>query len=123
LKIQNTLLHTMLLKNKTVFILFILLFFFNIPLEAQWVKFIKNPLQAKYRVYITLKKEEANQWIFKVKNPTDIRKAAEWYIVENPQLFANAMKLFKTVIKEDADFVVYYVSTRDSAQIRNLKNE
>jgi hypothetical protein len=111
----------MLLKNKTVFILFILLLFFNTPLEAQWVKFIKNPLQAKYRVYITLKKEEANQWIFKVKNPTDIRKAAEWYIVENPQLFANAMKLFKTVRKENADFVVYYVSTRDSAQIRPPK--
>lgn len=112
-----------LLKIKTVSILFIILLFFNIPLEAQWVKFIKNPLQAKYRVYTTLKKEEANQWIFKVKNPTDIRKAAEWYVVENPQMFANAMKLFKTVRKEDADFVIYYVSTRDSAQIRNLKNE
>jgi hypothetical protein len=111
----------MLPKNKAVFIFFIVSLLFNKSLEAQWVKFIKNPLQAKYRVYITSKKEEANQWIFKVKNPTDIRRAAEWYVVENPQLFANAMKLFRTTTKEDADIVVYYVSTRDSAQIRPAK--
>jgi hypothetical protein len=111
----------MLFKNRFVVLIFILLFLFNNPILAQWVKFVKNPLQAKYRVYITLKKEEANQWIFKVKNPTDIRRAAEWYVIENPQLFANAMKVFKTATKEDADLVIYYVSTRDSAQIRPPK--
>lgn len=112
----------MLPKNINAFLFVLFLIFFNKSLEAQWVKFIKNPLQAKYRVYITLKKEEANQWIFKVKNPTDIRRAAEWYVVENPQLFGTAMKLFETNKKEDADIVVYYVSTRDSAQIRSRNN-
>ena len=87
--------------------------------KAQYVKYIKNQYQAKYRVFITNKPKDADQWIFRVKNPTDIRKAAEWYIVENIQLFKEAMTLYKVDKKEDADLIVYYVSTRDSAMIRN----
>ena len=90
--------------------------------KAQYVKYINNPYQAKYRVFITNKPNEADQWIFRVKNPTDIRKAAEWYIVENPQLFKEAITLYKVDKKNEADIVVYYVKTRDSAMIRN-KNQ
>ena len=81
------------------------------------VKFIKNQYQAKYRVFITDKSKEASQWIYKVPGPTDIRKPGEWYIVKNPQLFKQAINLFRVDKKDEADIVVYYVSTRDSAKI------
>ncbi len=99
-------------------LLLLLLNGFNLFLcQAQIVKFIKNPYQAKYRVYITKKAAQANQFIFKVKGPTDIRKPGEWYIVSNPQLFKNAMSLFEVYKIEEADIVVYFVSNRDSARI------
>lgn len=85
--------------------------------RAQLVKFIKNPYQAKYRVYISDKPEEANQWIYKIKGPTDIRKPGEWYIVTNPTLFKEAITMFQVYSKKDADMIVYYVSVRDSAKI------
>jgi hypothetical protein len=82
------------------------------------VKFIKNPYQAKYRVYITKSPVKATQWIYRVKGPADIRKPGHWYIVTNPQLFSNAMSLYEVDKIKEADIVVYYVSTTDSAQIR-----
>jgi hypothetical protein len=85
--------------------------------SAQMVKFIKNQYQAKYRVFITDKPKEANQWIFRVTGTTDVRKPGEWYVVKNPQLFKQAVNLFKVDKKEEADIIVYYVSTRDSAKI------
>jgi hypothetical protein len=86
-------------------------------ISAQSVKFIKNPYQAKFRVFISSNPKEANQWIYKVKGPTDIRKPGEWYIVKNQQLFRDAVSLFKVEKKDEADIIVYYVSTRDSAKI------
>jgi hypothetical protein len=85
--------------------------------SAQSVKFIKNPYQAKFRVFISSNPKEATQWIYKVTGPTDIRKPGEWYIVKNQQLFRDAVSLFKVDKKEEADIIVYYVSTRDSAKI------
>ncbi len=85
--------------------------------SAQSVKFIKNPYQAKFRVFISNNPKQANQWIYKVTGPTDIRKPGEWYIVKNQQLFRDAVSLFKVDKKEEADIIVYYVSTRDSAKI------
>jgi len=90
---------------------------------SQIVKFIKNPYQAKYRVFITKQPAEANQLIFKVKGPSDIRKPGHWYVVTNPQLFSNAMTLFKVNKIEEADFVVFYVSSSDSAQIKSFYNQ
>ena len=86
--------------------------------NSQVVKFIKNEYQAKYRVYETKNPSEASHWIFAVQGPTDIRKPGDWYIVTNLQLFSNAMLLYKVKTKQDADMIVYYVSTKDSAQIR-----
>ena len=91
--------------------------FTQINSNAQLVKFIKNPLEAKYRVWITDKKNEATHYVYKVNNPTDIRKAGEWYIVTNPQLFKNAMTLFEVKKKEEADIIVFWVSSRDSARV------
>ena len=85
---------------------------------AQIVKFIKNPYQAKYKVYISSQPKGATHWIYPVKSPADIRKGGHWYIVTNPQLFSNAMTLYKVEKIEEADFIVYYVSNSDSAMIR-----
>ena len=93
------------------------LLFLNLKSSAQIVKFIKNPVEAKYRVYISDKKQGVTHFIYKVKNPTEIRKAGEWYIVTNPQLFKNAMTLFEVKTKGEADFIVHYVTSRDSARI------
>lgn len=93
---------------------------FSLPAfaSAQWVKFIQNPLQAKYRVYETRQRLEATHWVYRVSKPEDVRKGGEWYVVANPQLFSKAMTLFRVARKEEADIIVYYVSTRDSAMIR-----
>ena len=96
---------------------FIIIYLGSYSSNAQMVKFIKNQYQSKYRVYITENPKEANQWIYKVKGPTDIRKPGEWYVVPNPQLFIEAVTLYKVKNKEEADLIVYYVSTRDSAKI------
>ena len=88
---------------------------------AQWVKFIANPYQAKYRVYETRKREEATHWIYRVSRPQDIRKPGDWYVVENPQLFRQSVTLYRVRRKDEADMVVYYVSTSDSARIRQSR--
>jgi hypothetical protein len=103
--------------NSKVFILIILLSY-SVSGYTQIVKFIKNPYQAKYRIYISLQPKEATHWIYRVKSPVDIRKGGHWYIVTNPQLFSNAMTVYKVEKKEEADFIVYYVSNSDSAMIR-----
>ena len=103
--------------NKIVCLtLLLLISYYNT--SAQIVKFIKNPYQAKYKVYISSQSKEATHWIYPVKSPADIRKGGHWYIVTNPQLFSNAMTLYKVEKIEEADFIVYYVSNSDSAIIR-----
>ena len=103
-------------KFLTVFTcLFIVLSF---KASTQMVKFIKNPVTANYRVFLTSKPAEATHLIYRVAGPTDIRKPGEWYIVTNPQLFKNAMTLFEVKDKKEADLIVFYVSSRDSAKIR-----
>jgi len=105
------------MRLKAIYLSFIFLVVFSFTASAQMVKFIKNQYQAKYRVFITDKPKEANQWIYKVTGPTDIRKPGEWYVVKNPQFFKQAVNLFKVDKKDDADIIFYYVSTRDSAKI------
>ena len=102
-------------------LVFLVLCLFSFSGNAQMVKFIKNPLQAKYRVFITNSPKGATHWIYRVAGPTDIRKPGEWYIVPNPQLFKNAMTLFEVKDRDEADLIVYYVSSRDSANIRISK--
>jgi hypothetical protein len=91
--------------------------FLSIKGEAQLVKFIKNPVTAQYRVFISDKPAGATHWIYRVPGPTDIRKPGDWYIVPNPQLFKNAVTLYQVKDREEADWVVYYVSRRDSARV------
>ena len=98
-------------------LVFLILCLFSVSGNAQMVKFIKNPLQAKYRVFISNSSNGATHWIYRVAGPTDIRKPGEWYIVPNPQLFKNAMTLFEVKNRDEADLIVYYVSTRDSARV------
>lgn len=105
------------MKSKIIYLVLIFILEFSIKSSAQMVKFINNPYQAKYRVYITTKSKEANQWIYRVKGPTDIRKPGEWYIVKNPLIFKQAITLYKVDKKENADMIVFYVSTKDSAKI------
>lgn len=89
--------------------------------NSQIVKFIKNEVTAKYRVFITNDKNEATHIIYKVANPSDIRKPGDWYVVTNPMLFKNAVTLFEVKKKDDADFIVYYITNRDSATIKLRK--
>ena len=109
--------YRLLIESKKIKLSIIIIGVLHFSSSAQMVKFIKNQYQAKYRVFITDNLKEANQWIFRVTGPTDIRKPGEWYVVKNPQLFKQAVNLFKVDKKDDADIIVYYVSTRDSAKI------
>jgi len=109
--------YRLLIESKKIKLSMIMILVLHFSSSAQMVKFIKNQYQAKHRVFITDNPKEANQWIYKVPGPTDIRKPGEWYVVKNPQLFKQAVNLFKVDKKDDADIIVYYVSTRDSANI------
>jgi len=110
-------LYRLLIESKKIKLSIMMILVLHFNSSAQMVKFIKNQYQAKYRVFITDKPKEANQWIYKVTGPTDIRKPGEWYVVKNPQFFKQAVNLFKVDKKDDADIIFYYVSTRDSAKI------
>ena len=77
--------------SKNTEAIFILLFsIFIFTANGQVVKFIKNPLTAKYRVFI-------------------------WYIVDNPMVFKNAMTLFEVKRKEEADLIVFYTNKKSEA--------
>lgn len=89
-------------------IIFILCMVYYANTMGQVVKFIKNPLTAKYRVYITKDPKEATIFVYKVKKYEEALGAGLWYIVENPLMFKEAMTLFEVKKKEDADLIVYY---------------
>ena len=99
---------------KSLFISIIVLFV-NLNSSAQIVKFLKNPLNAKYRVYITNNPEEATLFVYKVDKPEKAISNGLWYIVENPMLFSNAMTLFKVNYLDEADLIVYYTKDRKKA--------
>lgn len=93
---------------------FLFIFLFNVG-NAQIVKFIKNSINVKYKVYITIIPEEASLFVFKVNKPELAISNGLWYIVENPMLFKNAVTLFKVNSIDEADLVVYYTNDRNKA--------
>jgi hypothetical protein len=92
-----------------------IVFLGNLNSSAQIVKFIKNPLNVKYRVYITNNPKEATLFVFKVDRPEKAIANGLWYIVENPILFSNAMNLFQVNSIDEADLIVYYTKDRKKA--------
>ena len=90
-------------------------FLVNLDCSAQIVKFIKNPLNAKHRVYITNNPQEAMLFVFKVDKPEKAIANGLWYIAENPMLFSDAMTLFKVNSVDEADLIVYYTNERKKA--------
>jgi hypothetical protein len=99
---------------KSLFISVIVLLV-NLNSSAQIVKFIKNPLNVKYRVYITNNPKEATLFVFKVDKPEKAISNGLWYIVENPIMFSNATNLFQVNSIEEADLIVYYTKDRKKA--------
>lgn len=103
----------------------LLLFFFFIVtifnVNAQIVKFIKNPLTAKYRVFITNQPSQATLFVYKTKKYEEAIGVGLWYIVENPILFKNAMTLFEVNRREEADLIVYYTNIKSEAGYKNSK--
>jgi hypothetical protein len=100
---------------KTQISLFILAVFHYSAIYSQAVKFIKNPVTAKYRVFITAKPAEATVFVYRVSKYQEAIGAGLWYIVENPTLFKEAMTLFEVHKKEEADLIVYYTKNKDNA--------
>ena len=99
---------------QSLFIVF--LFSICIPnVNGQVVKFIKNPLTAKYRVYVTQQPSEATLFVYKTKKYEEAIGAGLWYIVHNPMLFKNAMLLFEVKHKEEADWIVFYTKKKSEA--------
>ncbi len=87
---------------------------------GQVVKFIKNPLTAKYRVYITKNPSEATIYVFKVQKYEEAIGAGLWYMVENPMLFKEAMSLFEVKKKEEADLIIFYTNNKKEAGYKTL---
>ena len=107
------------LNNRAIFIALFFIFISNV--NGQIVKFIKNPLTAKYRVFITNQPSEASLFVYKTKKYEEAIGAGLWYIVENPVLFKNAMTLFEVKRKEEADLIVYYTNKKSEAGYKNHK--
>jgi len=80
--------------------------------QAQIMKFVKNPVNVKYRVYITTKPEEATIWVYKVQRPDEAISYGLWYLVDNPQLFKEAATLFEVPSKDEADLIVWYTNDK-----------
>ncbi len=72
-------------------------------------------MNAKYRVYITAKPEEATIWVYKVQKPEEALSYGLWYVVDNPQLFDKATTLFEVPTKEEADLIVWYTKEKHLA--------
>jgi hypothetical protein len=83
--------------------------------QGQIMKFVKNSVNVKYKVYITAKPEEATIWVYKVKRPDEALSYGLWYIVDNPQLFKDATTLFEVSNKEEADLIVWYTTEKQLA--------
>lgn len=96
-------------------ILIFLFFIFISNVNGQIVKFIKNPLTAKYRVYVSQQPSEATLFVFKTKKYDEAIGAGLWYIVDNPISFKNAMTLYVVKHKEEADLIVYYTKKKSEA--------
>ena len=107
------------LNNRAIFIALFFIFISNV--NGQIVKFIKNPLTSKYRVFITNQPSEASLFVYKTKKYEEAIGAGLWYIVENPVLFKNAMTLFEVKRKEEADLIVYYTNKKSEAGYKNHK--
>lgn len=88
---------------------------------GQVVKFIKNPLTAKYRVYITKNSSEATIYVFKVQKYEEAIGAGLWYMVNNPILFKEAMTLFEVKKKEEADLIIFYTNNKKEAGYKSNK--
>jgi hypothetical protein len=88
---------------------------------SQVVKFIKNPVTAKYRVYITKDPKEATIFVYKVKKYEEAIGAGLFYIVENPMIFKEAMTLFEVKKKEDADLIIFYTNKKKEAGYKTKK--
>lgn len=99
--------------TKAIFISLFSIFSFTV--NGQVVKFIKNPLNAKYRVFITRKPAEATLFVYKTKKYEEAIGAGLWYIVDNPMVFKNAMTLFEVKRKEEADLIVFYTNKKTEA--------
>ncbi len=104
---------------KAVFTLLFSIFISNV--NGQIVKFIKNPLTAKYRVFITQQPSQATLFVYKTKKYEEAIGAGLWYIVENPVLFKNSMTLYEVKPKEEADLIVYYTNKKSEAGYKNTK--
>lgn len=88
---------------------------------GQVVKFIKNPLTAKYRVYITKNSSEATIYVFKVQKYEEAIGAGLWYMVKNPMLFKEAMTLFEVKEKKEADLIIFYTNNKKEAGYKSNK--
>jgi hypothetical protein len=109
------------MNTKTLAILFILVVFHYSNMYSQVVKFIKNPVTAKYRVYITKDPKEATIFVYKVKKYEEAIGAGLFYIVENPMIFKEAMTLFEVKKKEDADLIIFYTNKKKEAGYKTKK--
>jgi len=109
------------IKQFLPFLLFTVMIF---DVNAQIVKFIKNPLTAKYRVFITQQPSEATLFVYKTKKYEEAIGAGLWYIVDNTILFKNAMTLYEVKRKGEADLIVFYTYKKSEAGYKTpIKNE
>lgn len=106
-------------QTKVAFIFLFSIFIYSV--NGQSVKFIKNPLTAKYRVYITKKPAEATLFVYKTKKYEEAIGVGLWYIVDNPMAFKNAMTLFEVKRKEEADIIVFYTNKKSEAGYRQKR--
>jgi hypothetical protein len=95
--------------------------FFGLNTSAQVVKFIKNPITAKHRVFITEKPNDADISVYKVQKYEEALSAGLWYVVDNPMLFKDAVTLFEVKKREEADLIVYYTNDRLQAGFKQKK--
>lgn len=81
---------------------------------TQCYKIVQNEVTAKYRVYFTKDKSEANILGFKVNSYTEITKPGVIYLA--PIYFNKAIPIYEVKSKEKADLIIFWVDKKGDAK-------
>jgi hypothetical protein len=81
---------------------------------TQCYKLVQNEVTAKYRIYITKNKSEANILGYQVSSYVEVLKPGLIYFA--PIYFNKATPVYKVNSVDKADLIIFWVSKKEDAQ-------
>ena len=88
--------------------------FISLNAISQSYKIVQNEVTAKYRIYITKNKSEANILGYQVSSYAEVLKPGLIYFA--PMYFNKATPVYKVNSVDKADLVIFWVSKKEDAK-------